>query len=129
MATEVTKIETTAQLERVLIGGDLSKLAPDERVMYYKSVCASIGLNPLTRPMEYITLNGKLTLYARKDCTDQLRKINGISVELVSRSIEDGLLTVQARAKDATGRADEDIGVVFIGQLKGEAAANAAMIS
>src|SRR5262249_44022878 len=86
----------------------------------------SVGLNPLTRPFEYITLNGKLTLYARKDATDQLRKIRNISVRLVSREIEDEVLTVHAAAKDAEGREDEDLGSVPFGQnLRGESRANA----
>jgi hypothetical protein len=112
-------------MESVLLKGDLSKLTPQERVGYYNEVCRSVGLNPLTQPLQYITLNGKLTLYARRDCADQLRKIHGISVEIVSREVIDGLLTVHVRAKDKTGRMDEDFGVVSVGTLKGEAAANA----
>lgn len=112
-------------MESVVIKGDLSKLTPEERSRYYMEVCKSVGLNPLTRPMEYITLNGKLTLYARRDAADQLRKINNISVEIVERSVADDLFTVHVRAKDGNGRTDEDLGVVTIGNLKGEARANA----
>jgi hypothetical protein len=112
-------------MESVLIKGDIAKLTPQERSKYYLQVCESIGLNPLTKPFEYITLNGKLTLYARRDCADQLRKINGISIEIVSKTINDGLITVHVRAQDASGRRDEDFGVVNVATLKGEAAANA----
>ena len=63
-------------MENVLIKGDLSKLTAEERNSYYTAVCKSVGLNPLTKPLEYITLNGKLRLYALKDCTDQLRTIH-----------------------------------------------------
>lgn len=118
--------ETSAAImESVIAKGDLAKLTPEERTRYYMEVCRSIGLNPLTKPFEYITLNNKLTLYARRDAADQLRKINNISVEIVDRSIVDDLITVHVRAKDATGRTDEDMGVVTIGNLKGEARANA----
>lgn len=99
-------------MESVIIKGDLSKLTPDERVRYYNETCKSIGLNPLTKPLEYITLNGKLTLYARRDAADQLRKINGISIEIVSQEMLDNLLSIHVRAKDNTGRSDEDLGVV-----------------
>jgi len=112
-------------MESVIAKGDLGKLSAQERSTYYMQVCRSIGLNPLTRPFEYLTLNGKMVLYARRDCADQLRKINNISVEIVSKDVDDGLLTVHVRAKDSTGRVDEDYGVVNIGALKGEAAANA----
>ena len=87
-------------------------------------VCNSLGLNPLTQPFAFILLNGKLVMYALRACADQLRKINGISIEIVSQELRDGLLTVHVRAKDKSGRTDEDLGVVATGHLKGEAAAN-----
>lgn len=59
-------------LEQVVMTGDLSKLTPEQRVSYYLKVCESTGLNPMTRPFDYITLNGKLTLYARKDASQPL---------------------------------------------------------
>jgi len=68
-------------LAKTVIEGDLSRLSPRERVIYYNAVCQSLGLNPLSKPFELIKLNGKLTLYARKDCTDQLRKLHKISIE------------------------------------------------
>lgn len=113
-------------MESVLIKGDLAKLTPEERVRYYNEVCRSIGLNPLTQPFAYITLNGKLQLYALRACADQLRKINGVSLEVVSREIADDLLTVHVRARLPDGRVDEDLGAVaFPSTLRGEARANA----
>jgi hypothetical protein len=113
-------------MESVIAKGDLAKLTPDERVRYYNSVCRSLGLNTLTNPFAYITLNGKLTLYATRACTDQLRKINGISLEIVSRTISDDILTVHVKARTPDGRVDEDLGAVaFPSMLKGEARANA----
>ena len=114
-------------LEQVLIGGDLSKLTPTERMMYYQKTCESLGLNPLTKPFEYITLNGKVTLYAKRDCTEQLRKINGVSIIILSREIIEDCYVVTARATDKTGRHDESIGAVPIGALRGEARSNAMM--
>ena len=69
-----------ADIERVLVGGDLSKLTPEQRVRYVGETCRSLGLNPLTRPFEFINLGGKLVLYAKRDAADQLRKLNGIFV-------------------------------------------------
>ena len=99
-------------MESVLIKGDLAKLTPEERVRYYSEVCESIGLNPLTKPFEFIVLNGKLQLYALRTCADQLRKINSVSLEIVSREIEEEILTVHVRAKLPDGRSDEDLGAV-----------------
>lgn len=114
-------------VERLVILGDLSKLSPEDRVRYYGEVCKSLGLNPLTRPFDYITLSGRLTLYARKDAADQLRRLHEISVEVVSRDTTDGVLIVHARATMPGGRSDEDFGAVPVAGLKGEAAANAVM--
>lgn len=123
-----TALATTSMgpLENVLINGDLSKLQPEERVMYYKSVCESVGLNPLTKPFEYITLNGKLTLYARRDATDQLRNIHKVSITIVARETVEDCYVVTARAT-TPARQDESIGAVNIQGLKGEARANAMM--
>lgn len=114
-------------VEQVLIGGDLSKLSGSERLYYYKQICGSLGLNPLTRPFDYITLNGKMTLYAKRDCTDQLRKIHGISITIASRELSDEFYTVTARATDKMGRYDEASAPVPISNLKGEARSNAMM--
>lgn len=116
-----------SDIEQVLVMGDLSKLTPPQRVEYVRQVCRSVGLNHLTRPFDYITLNGKLTLYAKKDATDQLRRINSISIKPPHIRFEDGLVIVEAIAADKTGREDFDIGAVFVEGLKGEARANAIM--
>lgn len=114
-------------IEQVVMQGDLSKLNPEQRVTYYHAVCESAGLNPMTRPFDYISLNGKLTLYAKKDATEQLRKLHGISIEELETKLVDDLYIVKATAKDKTGRKDEATGAVCIGHLKGDAKANAIM--
>ena len=67
--------------DSVFLKCDLSRLTADERTQYYVQLCQSMGLNPHTQPFAFLTLNGKLTLYAKRDAADQLRKINGISIE------------------------------------------------
>jgi hypothetical protein len=124
---ERTQMPAPTVVEDLIARGDLSKLTPQQRVVHFRNVCQSLGLNYLTEPFQYITLNGKLKLYAKRDATDQLRKINGISLSIVRENVRDGLLTIHVRATDKTNRTDEDYGVVPIGVLKGEAAANATM--
>ena len=118
---------SAAVLERVVVEGDLSKLSPAERVTYYRAVCESLGLNPLTRPFEYTNLQGKLVLYARKDAAEQLRSLRGISCEIIDRERIEDVYVVRARATDRTGRIDESTGAVSIAGLKGDALANALM--
>ncbi len=114
-------------IEKVLIGGDLSKLSAQERTSYYGQVCQSLGLNPLTKPFDYIVLNNKLTLYAKRDATDQLRKVHNISITITDRQKIEDIYIVTARSKNAEGREDESTGAVNLGGLKGEALANALM--
>lgn len=113
-------------MEKVLLTGDLASLSPPQRLSYYESVCKALKLNPLTKPFEYIVLNGKLTLYARKDCTEQLRRTYGISVTILAREVNDNICTVTARANMPSGRQDESVGAVFLPSA-GEARANAIM--
>jgi hypothetical protein len=105
-------------IERVLLDGDLSRLTTEQRLNYYKSVCDTLGLNPLTKPFDYITLDNKLVLYARKDCTEQLRKRYGISLEIKSREKMDDVYSVIAQATLPTGRKDESIGAVPLRIIK-----------
>ena len=116
-----------ALLERVLIGGDLSKLSPMQRGQYYRRTCESLGVNYLTRPFEYIVLNGKLTLYAKRDATDQLRKLHKVSVTRIARETVEGILVVTASVQNGDGRTDEEIGAVSVTGLRGVELANATM--
>ena len=114
-------------MDSVITKGDLAKLTPDERVQYYGAICESIGLNPLTKPFEYITLNNKLTLYALRNCTDQLRTIHGVSVDELTETERDGVFIVTAKVRNRDGRTDIAKGAVAIANLKGEVLANAMM--
>lgn len=115
---------SSAAIESALMQGDLSKLTPEQRLNYYNQVCLTLGLNPLTKPFEYIQLNGKLTLYAKRDATDQLRKIHNVSVTIKSREVIGDVYVVTACASIGD-RVDESTGAVAIAGLKGEALANA----
>lgn len=127
--SDLVKLPDAATVQQVLIGGDLSKLTEQQRTAYYLKVCESVGLNALTQPFNYLNLNGKLQLYARKDCTDQLRTIRKVSIVKMERETIEGVYVCTAYAVDATGRQDVSTGAVHIDGLKGEARANAMMKS
>lgn len=128
MSEELTKHEAGTAIESVIAKGDLAKLTPQERINYYRSVCTSLGLNPLTQPFGYINLSGRLTLYAKRDAADQLRKLHGITFpDKPEMTLADDIVTVLSHARDRDGRDDYDIGAVPIGGLKGADRANAVM--
>lgn len=114
-------------MEAVLLAGDLSKLSSDERTSYYLKTCSSLGLNPYTKPLDYIKLSGREVLYATKGCADQLRSLHRISLEITDRKVVGDLLVVTCRASTPDGRVDEDMAAVSIKGLAGEALSNAMM--
>jgi hypothetical protein len=118
-----------ATLESVVVDGNLANLNSAQRLAYYQAVCESVGLNPLTKPFDYIILSGRLTLYARKDATDQLRRLHHVSLRIVDREWNEpaGLYLVVAQATTADGRSDESVGAVSVTRLTGDSLANAIM--
>src|SRR6516162_5878457 len=102
-------------VEQALVQGDLSGLDAEQRVNYYLKVCSSLGLNPYTKPFDYLMLNGRLILYARKDATDQLRQLHKVSITRLEREQIGELMVVTASA------------AVPVKNLQGEQLANALM--
>ena len=127
ITTQASNMISADLQEKLFIGGDLSKLKPEERLQYYAKLCESLNLNPLTRPFEYITFQGKMTLYARKDATEQLRKTNKISIDNIEYNIKNDIYIVTVYLSDSSGRKDIGTGAVNIAGLKGDALANAFM--
>lgn len=124
---QMMRPDDAALMERVITLGDLGQLTPAERVDYYFALCRSLKLNPLAKPFGYIVLDGKLTLYALKECADQLRRIHGVSVTNLQTQHDEDLYTVIATARMPDGRMDMDQGVVNIAGLRGAPLANAIM--
>jgi hypothetical protein len=134
MATNIAKINEQNNLmraetvEKVLLQQDLAALNPKEKVEYIKGLSESLGLNFLSTPFQLIKFQGKEKLYATKDCTEQLRKINNISISIIERRLENEIYIVVAKATSVDGRSDEASGAVpFPANLTGEARANAIM--
>ena len=127
MSTALAKAPDVTAVEKVILNGDLKELRPEERLSYYHRVCESLGLNPLTQPFAYMSLNGKMILYARKEAAEQLRSVREISLQVTSRENIDGVYVVTVLASMPGGRTDSSTGAVSIESLKGEAKANAFM--
>lgn len=114
-------------MESVILQGDLSKLSSEQRGQYVSKICEMMGLNPLTKPFEFITLNGKLTCYAGKNCAEQLRSVQKVSLKVTAREKIDEVYVVTVEASLPDGRVDCATGAVPLTGLKGEALANAFM--
>ena len=118
------QLPTVAEaVERVLIQGDLSPLTPEQRVQYYKAVCVSLNLNPLTSPFTYILFrepggNERLQLYANKSCAEQLRRLHGVSVVSSRKEVADSICMYEVDVRDRTGRTDSAAGAVPLYKFK-----------
>lgn len=127
MTTALTA-PSSGVLEALVLSGDLSKMSDLQKVQYYSQFCQNLGLNPLTQPFRILKFQGKEVMYATKDCTEQLRKIHGISVVELTTDLQPGsVYVVTCKVKDKDGKTDMATGVVSIEGLKGEMLANALM--
>lgn len=124
---EQLTIKDNELISNLVLNGDLSKLNPKDKVIYYNSLCERLGLDPLTQPFKLLRLNGKEILYADKGATQQLSKVYNISHEILKKERIDDVFVVTVRAKDDKGRYTDEDGAVTIGASKGDALANALM--
>ncbi len=99
MANELIKKEGEL-IQRLVLDGDISRMSQEQKVLYYNQFCNSLGINPLTQPFQIIKFQGKERLYATKDCTEQLRKIHGVSITDISSTTVNDVFIVTAKAKD-----------------------------
>lgn len=113
-------------IQSLVINGDLSKMDPALKVVYYKQYCERLGLDPFTQPFKLLRLQGKEVLYCDRSGAQQLNKMHKVSHQVVARETVNGCYVVTARAI-AGDRQTESIGAVSIDNLKGEALCNAMM--
>jgi hypothetical protein len=121
--------ETAIQL---LLGANLAGLTQEEILRYYYDLCHHWGIDPLSRPLDLMELPGKggagkLQLYANRNCTDQLRKRNKVSIQLSEPTFHGSFYIVRAVATMADGRRDESTAAIDTSGLRGEQYANALM--
>lgn len=82
-ATDADARTQARVIESLVLRGDLSGLAPQDRARYYVQTCESLGLNPSSQPFAFLRLNGKEVLYATRGATDQLAAIHRINREII----------------------------------------------
>jgi hypothetical protein len=126
-------------LDDLLQKGDFSGLTMRERSIFTYKLAERLGLNPLTKPFDFIVLNNKLTLYANRTCSDQLRKLHNITSAvlyegplMLGTTVREDVYCVRVRLfqNDAVGnptRTEEAIGCVGLGKKVDEELGNAIM--
>lgn len=116
VTTRLSTEQMTDMFNKLVIGSDLSTLSETQRVDYYKLVCERLGLDPYRKPFDLVILDGKLTLYANKECTAQLTSLRKLSVTIINKERMGDLYIVTARATAQEGGGSEDIGITNLGK-------------
>jgi len=116
-----------AIIESIVTKGDLSGLNQVQKVQYYNYRCKQIGLDPSAKPFDLLNLSGKQVLYANSGATQQLCNLHKLSTQITNKERVDDIYVVSVRVTGADGRSSENQGAVSIGNLKGDALANAVL--
>lgn len=137
VTTRLNAEQMTELFNKLVIGSDLSGLSEPQRIDYYKLVCERVGLDPYRKPFDLVVLDGKLTMYANKECTAQLTRIHSLRIEIVNKERIGDMYVVTARCTPAGSEGVDDIGAVNLGKKQrkdggwydqnGDAIANAMM--
>lgn len=107
-------VQDKSIIEKIVLTGDISGLTQEQQVQYYGALCARLGLDPLTQPFNVLVLNGKKVMYATRAASEQLRKINGVSVVDMKNETLDGIFKVTVKVQDKDGRTDIASGTVSL---------------
>lgn len=104
--------QAAGALQHILATGDLSKLTNEQRVATYLQQCSTLGLNPISRPFDWLLLDGKLVLYPNKSCAEQLRRIHQISTkvtrfEVLNGTGPDPMVVCTVEGRRPNGQTDE----------------------
>jgi hypothetical protein len=118
-----------ATLRALTLHKDLSKLTEDQQLQYVMNIYKALDIAPIFNVFSLIKLQGKMVLYADKDCASLLAKKHRITTQLVERDMdkETGLYRVTMRASDAAGRFAIDDGILWVGDAKGQRLADSMM--
>ena len=113
-------------LAKIVQSGDLSFLSESDRLVYYFAYCRQLGLNPLSRPFDYIQDKGKIALYPNAQAASQLRDKRNVSTRILKEECllngEIYSVLVEARIGDRTEQAT---GKVSLAGLDGRGKATA----
>jgi hypothetical protein len=115
-------------IESALVAGDLSKLSEEQRVQYYLARCEAANLDPRSQPFDYIKRDGRLRLYANASAADQIAARRSLNIDILSREMTEGdIYEVVVRVRETGGRSTENVSCLYVGNLRGEALADARM--
>lgn len=111
--------------------GDLEVLTPEERLRYYKAVCAKLGLDPTTQPFFVLrTRDGQVRLYLNRGGAEALRRIHGVSIQIARTAMggnpnAPSYYEVVVEAQTPDGRKEQAVAVADLRGKRGNDLENA----
>ena len=115
----ITKNLDETLLAKIVQSGNLAYLSESDRLIYYFSYCRQLGLNPLSRPFDYISEGEgdklKISLYPNTIAASQLRDSRNVCTKIIREEIlldgEVYSVLVEARIGDRTEEATGKVGI------------------
>jgi len=118
--------QASSALQHLLSTGDYSRLTDPQRAALYLDTCKSLGINPRTRPLDWIefydpdTKTKKLTLYPNKSCFDQLARQHQIRLRIVEEKIVGTLFKVVMEGTTPDGRFETNVAYLDLTDREGK---------
>lgn len=113
------------------LSGDLSPLTPAQKSQYYLAKCAAMGLDPSTKPLDWITFQGKLACYPNATAAQQIADQRGIDVETSDPEIVQlggaDMVKCVGRGRTQDGRVAERTAYLAVNGAKGQDLGNLLM--
>lgn len=117
--TAAPAIAISGDIMQEVMGGNLERLTPAQRVELHNAVCASVGLNPLTHPFDFIHFPArrgeaaKTILYPNATAFSQLTAMHKLSIDFspLHEDQERGLMIQWCSVTDGV-RAAKDMAVI-----------------
>jgi hypothetical protein len=128
---QVEERNRTEIIRKVVMRGDLSDLTPEEQINYYMQRCERLGLDPSSRPFDFLETRDKesgktkVTLYPNKECAAQLIKKDSVSIDRLDCTEENGVYKIFAHVRTPDGRTGINLSVVKVKGLEGKNYENA----
>lgn len=117
--TKLQVRDNSALIRKITMSGDLALFTEQERFNYAMALCERYGLDPLTRPFDFIkTKDGSIKIYANESCTDQLRRNHKCTSEIIKTEIIEECFCVWVRISTPDGRTTDELGAT---SMKGSA--------
>ncbi len=113
---------TNSIAQKAAMSGNLRALTSDEQWQYYLAMCDHLGLDPVSRPFDWIDQEGKLSLYPNANCAAQLAQKGEISFPEYATEMIGEVFVYRVRATSNDERELWATGAVPVGRTALETA-------